>query len=233
MIRTLNILSAGAAQGLVKSLQPAFEARHGCRIQGRFGAVGAMKEALLAGEPCDLIVLSDKLIDALVAEGRLRGGARVALGRVRTGVAVPAGSPLPDVSSPEALRSALLDAETIFFPDPLRATAGIHFARVMDALGVHQTLQPRLRSFPNGATAMAEMARAGQPLAIGCTQVTEILYTEGVALVGVLPLRFELATVYTAAVSVAAQAADLAGELLATLSAPEHRTLREAGGFET
>ena len=46
---TLNFLSGGAAQGLVQALQPAFEAEHGLRLQGRFGAVGAMKEALLAG----------------------------------------------------------------------------------------------------------------------------------------------------------------------------------------
>ncbi len=233
MTRKLDILSAGAAQGLVKALQPAFEARHGCRIQGRFGAVGAMKEALLAGEPCDLMVLSEALVDALVADGRLRGNARAALGRVRTGVAVPKGRPRPDVSSADALRAALLAAEAIYLPDPQRATAGIHFARVMDALGVQQTLQSRLRSFPNGATAMAEMARARLPGAIGCTQVTEILYTEGVELVAVLPAQFELATVYTAAVATRAQAPDLAAALLASLTSAEHRAVREGGGFET
>lgn len=230
--RALDILSAGAAQGLIKALQPAFEARHGCRIQGRFGAVGAMKEALLAGEPCDLMVSSEAMVRDLVAEGRLRADPRGALGRVRTGVAVPSGSLLPDVSSPDALREALLAAETIYFPDPLRATAGIHFARVMEALGVRGQLQQRLRSFPNGAAAMAAMARAGEPLALGCTQVTEILYTEGVALVGVLPANFELSTVYTVALSTAARTPDLAAELLTMLTSAEHAALRAAGGFE-
>jgi hypothetical protein len=58
---------------------------------------------------------------------------------------------------------------------------------------------PRCRTFPNGATAMRELAAAGTPRSIGCTQVTEIRYTEGVDLVGALPPPFELATVYTAA----------------------------------
>lgn len=232
MTRTLNLLSAGAAQGLVKALQPAFEQAHDCRIEARFGAVGAMKEALLSGAPCDLMVLSDALVDGLVAEGRLRGDARAALGRVRTGVAVPAGRPHPDVSTPEALRDALRAAGALYFPDPQRATAGIHFARVMDELGVHAELQGRLRSFPNGATAMAEMARAGGPDALGCTQVTEILYTPGVELVAVLPPRFELATVYTAALASSALQPDLAAQLLALLSAPGQRSLRASGGFE-
>jgi molybdate transport system substrate-binding protein len=233
MAGTLHILSAGAAKGLIQALQPAFEARHGCRIEGRFGAVGAMQEALLAGEPCDLMVLSDRLVDALVAQGRLQGDARAALGLVRTGVAVPRGSPHPDVSSAEGLRTALLAAEAVYFPDPQRATAGIHFARVMDELGVHHKLQPRLRSFPNGAAAMEALAAAGPARAIGCTQVTEIRYTEGVELVDVLPARFELATLYSAALVSGAPGAALAAELLATLTAPEHRALREAGGFES
>lgn len=232
MVRTLNVLSAGAAQGLVSALRPAFEARHGCRLQGRFGAVGAMKEALLAGEPCDLMVLSEVLVDALVAEGRLRGDARAPLGRVRTGIAVPAGRPRPDVGTPEALRAALLQAEAIYLPDPQRATAGIHFAHVLQSLGIADTVQARLQAHPNGATAMAAMAASGLACAIGCTQVTEILYTAGVDLVAVLPPQFELATVYTAAVASAAQAPDLAALLLATLTAADHQALRATGGFE-
>jgi molybdate transport system substrate-binding protein len=191
-----------------------------------------MKEALLSGAPCDLMVLSDSLVDALVGSGHLRGDARATLGRVRTGVAVPSGQPHPDVSTPEALRAALLAADGVYFPDPQRATAGIHFARVMDELGVHEALRPRLLSFPNGATAMGEMARAGRPGAIGCTQVTEILYTEGVDLVAVLPPRFELATVYSVALASAAREPALAQHLLTLLSAPGQRALREAGGFE-
>ena len=233
MPRTLHFLSAGAAQGLVTALLPAFEATHGCRLQGRFGAVGAMKEALLAGEPCDVMILSDALIHTLVVAGRLLGDGRVALGRVRTGIAVPKGRPHPDVGGADALRQALLAAEAVHFPDPERATAGIHFARVLASLGIADALQERLHTHPNGATAMAAMARSGSAGAIGCTQVTEILHTPGVDLVAVLPPQFELATVYTAALSAQAAHPDLAARWLRTLAAAEHRALRESLGFET
>ena len=229
---TLHLLCAGAAQGLVKALQPRFLAETGATLDGRFGAVGAMKEALLAGEPCDLMVVTDAMVDALVADGLLRGDARAPLGRVRTGVAVPRGQPRPEVATPETLRAALLASDEIYFPDPQRATAGIHFAKVLRELGVHDAVQPRLRTFPNGATAMRELAARGQPRLIGCTQVTEILYTEGVELVGWLPPQFELATVYTAAVCRQAASPDLAERLLALLVSPDARALREAGGFE-
>ena len=67
---------------------------------------------------------------------------------------------------------------------------------------------------------------------IGCTQVTEINYTVGVELVAPLPARFELATVYTAAVSVRAIAPALAARFIAMLAGADTRELRTAGGFE-
>lgn len=232
MSSTLNFLSAGAAQGLLRALQAAFEADSGRVLQGRFGAVGAMKEALLAGEPCDLLVLTDALMNQLVDEGLVRRDSCAPLGRVRTGVAVRADQARPDVSTPGALRATLLAADAIYFPDPERATAGIHFAKVMQELGVLDELQPRFRTFPNGATAMRELAASTAQRPVGCTQVTEILYTPGVHLVAVLPAQFELATTYTAAVTTASTQALAAGQFVALMSGASSLALRQAGGFE-
>ncbi len=230
--KKLHLLSAGAAQGLVKGLQDRFAAETGATLEARFGAVGAMRELLLGGTPCDVIILTEAMIVALAAEGRALGAARAALGRVRTGVAVRAGQPHPDVSTPAALKAALMAADAVYFPDPEKATAGIHFANVMRKLEVHDALQPRFRAHPNGATAMRELAASRSPRPIGCTQVTEIRYTPGVELAGLLPSEFELATVYTAAP--VAQAADpaLAARFVALLAGPDARELRRAGGFE-
>ena len=232
MSHALNFLCAGAAQGLMRALQPPFEADTGLRLQGRFGAVGAMQEALLAGEPCDLLVLTDPMIKALVAQGRLAAHSPAVLGRVRTGVAVRRGQALPDVSTAEALGAALRAADALYFPDPQRATAGIHFAGVMRELGVHDELAARFRTYPNGATAMRELAASGSANPMGCTQVTEILYTEGVQLVARLPARFELAMTYTAAVCTASTHADAAAMLLARMAGDAARAVRQSGGFE-
>ena len=70
-MKIVRILSGGAAQGLVEALQPAFEASTGCRIDGVFGAVGAMKGRLLAGEPVDIMILSRALIDGLARDGHV------------------------------------------------------------------------------------------------------------------------------------------------------------------
>ena len=228
----LHVLCAGAVKGLVTALEPRFNGETGATLDARFGAVGAMKEALLGGARCDVMIVTHAMVRALQTDGLLRIEVLAALGRVRTGVAVREGEALPDVSTPQALKARLLMAGAVFFPDPERATAGIHFASVLDRLGVRETLTPRLRTFPNGATAMRELAADRTPGAIGCTQITEILYTPGVVLAGALPDSFELATVYGAAISTRAAHPGLAQHFVDLLSGDDTRALRAQGGFE-
>lgn len=226
------LLSGGAAHGVVDALAAQFRVETGAEIVGTFGPVGAMKDKLLAGEPADLVILTRALIAELAAAGHVLADPCADLGRVRTGVAVKHGDPVPDVSSAPALRAALLAAKEIYFPDPERATAGIHFAKVLDRLGVREALAPRLRPHASGAAAMGAMSRASGSGLLGCTQITEIMITPGVTLVGPLPAEFELATVYCAAVCAKAASADFARRLVALLTGEPTRTLRARLGFE-
>lgn len=228
----VHILSGGAAQGVVRGLEQAFLDQTGARLQATFGAVGMMKEKLLGGAPCDVLILTQALIAELEKAGRVVPGSAAALGRVKTGVAVKDGQAQPDVSDADGLRAALLAARGIYFPDPQKATAGIHFIDVVKKLGILSDIEGALRPFPNGATAMAQMAQDDGPGLLGCTQVTEILYTPGVTLVAPLPVVFELATVYTAALSAGAAQPELGRRLIAALAGDASRALRQQGGFE-
>lgn len=228
----LKILSAGAAQGVVTGLAGEFRAQTGYELECSFGAVGAMKEKLLGGSAADIIILTRALIDGLAADGKVLAEGSADLGRVRTGVAVREGDALPAIDNADALRRTLLAAEGIYFPDPQKATAGIHFARVLESLGIRQELDARLRTFPNGATAMREMAQAKGARLVGCTQVTEINNTPGVVLVGMLPSEFELATVYAAGICAGAAEAQAARRFIALLAGDATRALRTKAGFE-
>jgi molybdate transport system substrate-binding protein len=79
---------------------------------------------------------------------------------------------------------------------------------------------------------MRELAASTEPQPIGCTQVTEILYTPGVALVGDLPAGFELKTEYAAAVASRAREPELARQFVARLGSDATLALRRARGFE-
>lgn len=228
----VEILSGGAAQGLVDALASRFKAETGYDVAGTYSAVGAMRDRLVAGARADLVILTAGLIADLVREGHIMAGSPVDIGIVRTGVAVRSGDPRPPMGNASDLRAALRAADAVYFPDPKLATAGIHFANVLDRLGISAELGPRLRPFPNGATAMRELAAATSRKPIGCTQVTEILATPGVTLVGALPKGFELATVYTAGVAARASRPDAARHLAALLAGDAARHMRAQIGFE-
>ncbi len=228
---TMHVLSGGAAAAVVKAVATEFERATGDRIDGIFNAVGAMRDRLLAGTPCDLAILTAPLIAQLTASGHVVNGSARSLGRVRTGIAVRAGSPHPRVDTPEHLAAALRAAQAIYFPDPDQATAGIHFMKVLKSLGLDEQLAPSMQRYPNGATAMAELARS-EGVAIGCTQLTEINYTEGVERVDALPVQFELATDYTLGICTAAGNQEHARLLAELLTGAASQQVRREGGFE-
>ena len=227
----LHVISAGAAKGLVLTLADRFEVSHGTTVRGTFGAVGAMREALLGGAPCDVVVLTQALLAALGAEGEVVTDTICTLGEVATGVAVRAGDAVPDIHDAPALCEALSHATSIHIPDPARATAGIHFTKVLHSLNLYDAVATHLRPHANGAAAMAALAESSDERPIGCTQVSEILYTPGVRLVAPLPSRFALVTRYDAAVASRASDASLAEAFLASLAGEATRSLRAAGGF--
>ena len=226
----IALLCAGAAKGLVARIVPAFTAGSGCAVDGTFDAVGALVDRLERGARCDVIVLTAALIARLEKEGRIVPGSMAPLGSVATAVAVPAGAALPAIGDADSLRATLAAASHLHFPDPERATAGIHFAGVLRKLGLDAEVGPRCRTYANGATAMAALAKAG-PGAVGCTQATEILYTPGLTLVGPLPPGFELATVYAAAACRLAAAPALALRFIDWLAGARSREARAASGF--
>jgi molybdate transport system substrate-binding protein len=230
-MNSLKILSGGAAQGLVANVAPKFKAMTGLDIEGEFGAVGAMADKLRAGAAADIVVLTAPMIADLARENLVVGASIADIGLVETAIAVRAGDSPVSVHNPAALRDALLAADAIFVPDTKASTAGIHVAKVLEQLGIDDEIAPRLKIFPNGATAMRNLAASTAVRPIGCTQSTEIINTAGVTLSGSLPRGCELSTVYTAAV--ASQAADVrhARDLIVLLTGADQRELRTRAGF--
>ena len=134
----LKILSGGAAQGLVHALAPAFKAETGCDIDGTFGAVGAMREKLLGGAPADLVILTQGAGEG--ARGR-RAASMPGFGhrhRRRADRDCGAASAIqsPPIGDAAAVRAALLAADGIYVPDLKLSTAGIHFAGMLETLGI-------------------------------------------------------------------------------------------------
>lgn len=227
----LKILSGGAAQGLVASLAPVFLARTGFRISGEFGAVGVMAGKLRNGFPADLMILTATLLAQLAEEKRIIPSSIADVGLVETALAVRGRDAKLSVGNADDLRVAFLAADAIYVPDIKSSTAGIHVAKVIEKLGIADQVSARLKIYPNGATAMRELAASHAQRPIGCTQSTEIISTAGVELSGSLPAGCELATMYTAGVATDAANADAARKLIELLTGAGANEARERAGF--
>jgi len=208
----LRIISAGATKGLISDSQVAFSktlpAHLNLQFECSFGAVGAMKDIFLSESTqsipsnlCGVVMVSSvAILQPLMDEGLLLASTYSPICWVSTAMARLQGdASVQAMDSEEALKEALFGAPAIYAPDTDKSTAGIHFKKVLSTLGLWESLSTRVHNFPNGAAAMAQMAKDQRKGALGCTQVTEINYTEGVEVISILPKRFELNTLYSAA----------------------------------
>lgn len=228
----IRILSAGAAQAVVERVAESFTRETGHAVQADFSAVGAMKARVVGGEAVDIIILTGVLIDELVSAGLVAPGSRADLGKVGTGVAVRAGTPLPDVSSAQALRGSLLAAAKVVCPDPATATAGKVVMQVLERLGLTDQVKPRLQYFPNGYAAMGWLGDSRGSQEIGITQITEILANRGITYAGPLPGDLQAKTVYSAGLSARAAEPVAARDFIARLTSPAARNLLAQAGYE-
>lgn len=192
----VRVLAAGAVQGAVLRLQSDPATAGAAKIDLMFDTVGALRDRVLRGEKADVAILSQAGIAALEKAGKVDGQA-VDLGRVSVALAVRNGAPKPDVASANALKRALLSATSIAHADPARgATAGTHFARVLDQLGIAQQIQSRITVLPFGGDVIEGVAQGR--FEIGVSQSSEIVAHQGVLLAGRLPAPYDHHTRYLA-----------------------------------
>lgn len=226
------------------------------QLNASFGAVGAMVDLFKAelsaktedkgAVSCDLMISSQSILETLGQEGLVQSSTLKALGLVSTGLARLSsdtsnlwGACPPHANASEHLVQTFKRASQIYIPDPVKSTAGIHVKAVLTRLGLWESCADKIQSFPNGATAMAQLAKDATPGALGCTQKTEILFTPGVQWVEPLPEEHALKTLYSVVrcqkdssdPSAAAQVA-LAQAFLDQLISPELAELRAESGFE-
>ena len=192
----LNVLAAGAVEAVVREMVGTFEKESGHKLKITYAPVGALRDKIYAGEPADLTVVTPAIIEQLQARGLVRPVTRTDLGQVGGGIAVRKGNPRPAIGTPEELKQALLSAKEIHYADPKIATAGAYFLKVADRLGIGEEVRKKGRTAGSGKVSMELMAKS-TAVAIGLTQISEILSVPEVELVGPYPGDLQLMTTYS------------------------------------
>jgi molybdate transport system substrate-binding protein len=229
----LHVLAAGSLHGVLPALTQQFELQTHNYVPVDFASVGELKRRIEAGAQFDVMILTPEALHEVDDRGLMRFGTRDDLGTVSVGVAVPAAAAAPDVSTPEALRAALLSARVVIYGDPKKASSAIHFAKVLAQLGISKQVAAKARIVPNGIVGMAQLAKeTGPGLALGITQISEIAADPGVKLVGPLPGDLAHATKYAAALAANSRVWWTGYAYLSWLTGPEGQAALAKAGFQ-
>jgi molybdate transport system substrate-binding protein len=225
----ISVLSAAAVQVPLTEMAERFEKATGNHVRLEFSTGGGVESRMRGGAHPDLVVNAAERLQAMAQGGLVAPGAR-SLGIVRMGVAVRKGGKAPDLSSVDAFRASLLAAPSIAYGDPAKgATTGIHFAKVLERLGIQDAVKGKSLLAANGLDVM-KLVVAGEA-EIGVTQISEILHVKGDTLAGPLPAELQLASNYSVAhVSATPQAA--AAQFADLLVSEQGRARFRHAGFD-
>src|SRR4051794_41115457 len=127
----IKVISAGAVRALIAGMIDDYRKQTGHTFDFTTGPTGLLRDTIASGKHADLIIASAPLMSELEKTGKMTAGSRTDLGRVGLGVVVREGAPVPDVSTPEALKQILVNAKSIAYTDPkLGGTSVIHLMKL-------------------------------------------------------------------------------------------------------
>jgi molybdate transport system substrate-binding protein len=190
---TVKIYAAAVVKTPLTEIAADYEKMTGNTVTVIYDSAGASSQRFQADPDAALLITSPAQLKRAQQAGALKDGTITLLGTTVAGVAVPPGSPKPDVSTPEKLKAALLAAKSIGVSDPARgATVGTHFMKVIESLGVKDQLMPKITFAKNGVDTMRLVL--DKKVDIGVSQSSEILQASRNSMAGPFPKEYALVT---------------------------------------
>jgi molybdate transport system substrate-binding protein len=223
----IRVLSSNGVHSVMVEMVPAFERATGHKVSVDYYTANQVIDQLKAGEKADLVIITRPTVDGLIKEGKIVKGSDKILGRSGVGVAIKAGLPKPDISTPDRLKQALLDAKWITFTKT--GGSGIHVANVIKRLGIADQVYAKATT-PEGGAVGPLVARGEAEMAI--QQIPELTAVKEIQYVGPLPKELQNFTVFTTGVMTNARQPEAAKALIDFLATPAAVSLFKAKGFE-
>lgn len=214
----LTVMSSGGFAPAYKLLAPGFEKAQGIHLKSVWGpsmgtTPGAIPVRLAKGEPGDVVIMARTELDSLAKKGLVVEGSQVDLVRSRIGMAVKAGAPVPDISTVDAFRTALLNARSIAYSD---SASGVYIAAEMyKKLGVETQLAAKSRQIP--ADPVGTVVARGDA-EVGFQQMSELKPIAGITIVGPIPDEVQKITVFAAGIVTSSGQKEAARALISYLS---------------
>jgi molybdate transport system substrate-binding protein len=226
---TITSIAGGAPKPVFDKLGPVYEQRTGNRLNALYDSMSGIAGRVAAHEALDVLLMPVATIKSYIAQGIVQG-ACTPLANIGIAVGVTAGHPVPDVSTPEALRVALLAARGVVHAPPTATPSGAQSDKVITTLGLSEALAGRV-SHKVGLAGGLAMIASGEAT-LGIFPKSEIVSVKGITLAGPLPGRLQLTIIYGAGVTAASKVATQAAEFVRFLIEPDSRKVWTACGFD-
>ena len=226
----VKVLSAGAVEpGLLHAAEQ-FERASGSEITVQFNTAPQLTRRLAEGEVADILIAPPAILDEQAKNGRISTQGRLMLGRVGAGVVVRASAPSPDIANIEALKQAMLNADSIVYNT---ASSGLYLEKLFERIGIAEQIKAKTTRYPTGEDVMDHIIKGkGNELGFGAITEIKLFEPKGLKLVGPLPPDIQNYTSYGAALMINAPSVDAAKAFLTYLATPEAKQIFAAAGIE-
>lgn len=222
----ISVLSGGAIEPGLHAAAHAYEKQTGHTVKITFNTTPQIRKRVGSGETFDVVIVPPAAVKEFAAAGKVEPGG-VDVGKVGMGVVIRPGAPAPDIASAEAIKRAVLEAESIVFNS---ASSGIYFENLLKKMGIYDQIVSRVTRYATGAEVMEHVLK-GKGKEVGFGPITEILLfkEKGLRLVGPLPAEIQNLTAYVAVPMSAGGNKALAAEFTRYLGGPGRPMFVAAG----
>ena len=226
----IKVLSAGAVEPGLHAFAELARRETGHDLKIQFNTAPQIAKRLADGEAYDILISPPAAIAQAVKDGKVVADSRIPVGRVGAGIIMRAGASPADVSTVEALKQALLAADSVVYNT---ASTGLYLDKLFGEMGILEQLKPKTTRYPDGASVMEHVIK-GKGNEIGFGAITEIRAYEskGLRLVGPLPASIQNYTSYEAVLMTSPNSTAAAQAVLRQLATPAGKAAFISGGVE-
>jgi molybdate transport system substrate-binding protein len=226
MTPALKLISSMAPREILAAGASLYHSERAILIEAAAAGGVEVSRRIAAGEAADIVVLSDDAIDTLIEAGHLCAAGRIDLMASQIAVAVPAGAPHPNLSDEQAVKAAVVAADTVSYST---GPSGRYLERLFARWGVLESLRPRIIVAPPGVPVASLVARG--EVKLGFQQLSELLAVSGVDVLGPLPRQIQHVTTFTGALTPACMKVDAALGFLSFLASSDLDSLKRRYGM--
>jgi molybdate transport system substrate-binding protein len=227
----IKVFSTVGVKSVLEDLVPKFEKATGHKLAITWSTASLLAKRVQAGEQADALILIKGNLETLQKEGKIMPGTDVIFSKSIFAVGVKAGAAKPDISTPDALKQALLASKAVSYTDPATGGAsGVYTAKQIAKLGITEQMKGKTKHPASGGFSGSLLVDGQADIAINSKP--ELLSVPGVEVVGPLPGDMAYTVIYAAGVQSGAAQADAAKALVKYLMSPEAQDMFKAKGFD-